>query len=37
MTMGRDIEKEGCNVLYVKVKDLSPKISSRLIGVEVTF
>lgn len=34
--MGKDIEAEGGKVLYIKVKDLSPKISSRLVGVEVT-
>lgn len=33
--MGRDIEREGGKVLYVKMKRLSPKISSRLIGVEI--
>ena len=33
--MAKDIESEGGKVLYVKVKHLSPKISSRLIGVEV--
>ncbi len=33
--MGRDIEEEGGKVLYIKVKNLSPKISSRLVGVEV--
>ena len=33
--MGRDIEGEGGKVLYVKMKCLSPKISSRLIGVEI--
>ncbi len=36
LRMGRDIEAEGGKVLYIKVKNLSPKISSRLIGVEVT-
>lgn len=36
LKMARDIEAEGQKVLYVKVKDLSPKVSSRLIGVEVT-
>lgn len=36
MKMGKNIEAEGGKVLYVKVKQLSPKISSRLIGVEVT-
>jgi len=34
--MGRDIEAEGGKVLYVKVKYLSPKVTSRLVGVEVT-
>ena len=33
--MAKDIESEGGKVLYVKVKHLSPKISSRLVGVEV--
>ena len=33
--MGKNIEAEGGKVLYVKVKQLSPKITSRLIGVEV--
>lgn len=33
--MGKDIEKEGGKVLYVKVKEMSPRITSRLIGVEV--
>ena len=33
--MGRDIEAEGGRVMYIKLKDLSPRISSRLIGVEV--
>jgi hypothetical protein len=33
--MGRDIEGEGGKVLYVRMKCLSPKISSRLIGVEI--
>ena len=33
--MGNNIEAEGGKVLYVKVKQLSPKITSRLIGVEV--
>jgi len=34
--MGRDIEAEGGKVLYVKVKHLSPKVTSRLVEVEVT-
>ena len=33
--MAKDIENEGGKVIYVKVKQLSPKISSRLQGVEV--
>ena len=33
--MGKNIEAEGGKVLYVKVKQLSPKITSRLIGVEI--
>lgn len=33
--IAKDIISEGGKVLYVKVKQLSPKISSRLIGVEV--
>jgi hypothetical protein len=34
--MAKDIEAEGGKVIYVKVKQLSPKITSRLIGVEVS-
>jgi len=33
--MGKEIEAEGGKVLYIKLKKLSPKITSRLIGVEV--
>ncbi|HLE87263.1 MAG TPA: DUF5647 family protein [Candidatus Brocadiaceae bacterium] len=33
--MAKEIEAEGGKVLYVKVKQLSPKITSRLVGVEV--
>ena len=35
LRMAKDIKAEGGEVLYVKVKDLSPKIASRLIGVEI--
>ncbi len=35
MKMGKNIEAEGGKVLYVKVQQLSPKTTSRLIGVEV--
>ena len=35
MKMATEIEAEGGKVLYVKVKQLSPKITSRLVGVEV--
>jgi len=33
--MAKDIEVEGGKVLYIKVKHLSPKVTSRLVGVEV--
>ena len=33
--MAKEIESEGGKVLYVKVKQIAPKICSRLIGVEV--
>lgn len=33
--LAKDVESEGGKVLYVKVKQLSPKVSSRLVGVEV--
>ncbi len=33
--MGKDIEAEGGKVLYVKLKEMSPKIISRLGGVEL--
>lgn len=35
LNMARGIEASGGKVLYVKVKQLSPKISSRLVGVEI--
>lgn len=35
LRMAKEIENEGGKVLYVKVKQMAPKISSRLIGVEV--
>jgi len=35
MEMAKGIEEEGGKVLYVKVKEMSPRITSRLIGVEV--
>lgn len=34
--LAKDIEAEGGKVLYVKVKAISPKVSSRLVGVEVS-
>lgn len=34
--MAREIESEGGNVLYVKVKQMMPKVASRLVGVEVS-
>ena len=33
--MADDIESEGGRVVYVKVKQMAPKIFSRLMGVEV--
>ena len=33
--MAKDIEGEGGKVVYIKVKQMAPKIFSRLIGVEV--
>ena len=36
LRMAKEIESEGGKVLYVKVKQIAPKISSRLIGVEVS-
>jgi hypothetical protein len=35
MKMGKDIEAEGGKVLYVKLKEISPKVTSRLVGVEL--
>ncbi|MEW6107758.1 MAG: DUF5647 family protein [Nitrospirota bacterium] len=35
LQVARDIEAEGGKVLYVKLGQLSPKITSRLIGVEL--
>lgn len=35
LKMAREIEAERGKVLYIKVKQLSPKIASRLIGVEI--
>lgn len=33
--MAKEIEAEGGKVLHVRVKQLSPKVRSRLVGVEV--
>jgi len=33
---GKQIESEGGKVVYIKVKELSPRITSRLVGVEVS-
>lgn len=35
LRIAKEIENQGGKVLYVKVKQMAPKISSRLIGVEV--
>ena len=34
--MAKDIEAEDGKVLYIRVKHLSPKVTSRLVGVEVS-
>lgn len=34
MKIGKDIEAEGGKVVYVKLKDISQKITSRLVGIE---
>ena len=33
--MAKEIEAEDGKVLYIKVKQLSPRVTSRLVGVEV--
>lgn len=35
LKMAKEIESEGGRVLYVKVKQMAPKVASRLMGVEV--
>jgi hypothetical protein len=35
LKMAKDLEAGGGKVLYVKVKQLSPKVISRLVGVEI--
>lgn len=35
LTMAKEIEDGGGKVTYVKVKQLSPKVQSRLVGVEI--
>lgn len=35
LKMAKEIEDGGGKVLYIKVKQLSPKVTSRLVGVEV--
>lgn len=34
--MAREIESEGGDVIYVKVKQMMPKVASRLVGVEIS-
>jgi len=36
LRMAKEIESQGGKILYVKVKQMAPKIASRLIGVEVS-
>ena len=35
LIMAKEIEAGGGKVLYVRVKQLTPKVSSRLVGVEI--
>lgn len=35
LNMAKEIEDGGGKVIYVKVKQLSPKVQSRLVGVEI--
>lgn len=35
LNIAKEIEAEGGKVLYIKVKQMSPKITSRLVGVEI--
>ena len=35
MRIAKEIESEGGKLLYVKVKQMAHKVSSRLVGVEV--
>ena len=35
LKIAKDIENEGEKVIYVKVKQIAPRLTSRLIGVEI--
>lgn len=35
LNMARDLEAEGVKIVFVKVRQMSPKITSRLVGVEL--
>ena len=37
LKIGKDIEAEGGKVVYVKLKDISQKITSRLVGIEFSY
>jgi hypothetical protein len=37
LKMAKEIEGEGGRVLYVKVRQMAPKIASRLVGVEIGY
>jgi len=36
LRMAKEVEEEGGKVLYVKVKQMTPRLSSRLMGVEIS-
>ncbi|MEA3239694.1 MAG: DUF5647 family protein [Candidatus Bipolaricaulota bacterium] len=35
LKMAQELRKEGGEVIYVKVKEMAPKVTSRLVGVDV--
>jgi len=35
LRVAQELEKEGGEVIYVKVREMAPKIASRLVGVDV--
>jgi len=35
LKMAQELRKEGGEIIYVKVKEMAPKVTSRLVGVDV--